>query len=312
MKSYFLLLAFGCIHLWADAQNTRKAVPGKKTGVNAGLKKVAHPPATPSGHSGISPAIDSFKRSSRYSPGRPYEALNDTIRNNTLVDATTKGNNVQVATTATPATSIRGYQPPVLSGHMSQQVVPTSTGVDRNHADVNQRQINVNSTNATTDINRVQMNALNNNQLAPPPENMSNGMAPNTWGRNTLGESQWTPSPSISAGFSKDYPEVTDITWMRDARDTSNFSVRYRNGNWWSVSTYSGAGARLDTRTQLDFDDLPRPVSFFIERHFVNTHPQKVVRVERPYKIDFYELRFSAGRVVYIDGDGREIGLDDL
>ncbi len=260
----------------------------------------------------VSSAVDSFKRSNRYTPGRPYEAIEGTASTAASpIDTTTTNRNPTQPLHPAGNNSTGIYGGSVnnnaqMNGQLSNQRVPQSPSNERNRADINQRPINENSKNAISDASSSQVNVLNQNQMAPPPQNWGNtAQGQNTWGRNTLGEAQWKPLPSVSSGFARDFPGVNGAEWRRDAADTLNYAARFRTGNNWAITTYNPSGTRLETRTEFTVSELPRPVALFRDKQGKNTLDIKQVsRIDRPSRPSLYAVHLGTGRIVYVNEQG--------
>ena len=167
----------------------------------------------------------------------------------------------------------------------------------------------------TTDINRVQMNAINGNQVASQAQNQDNTtknwstnmVGESQWGTNQIGENQWTPPTAIISGFTRDFPAIRGATWTRD-NALNTFSARYRAGDLWTSSTYNANGSQLETRTELPLvGTLPEPVNSFRSRQSAVTDFTRISRVDRPGRETVYEIRLNTGRVAYINNRGEEV-----
>jgi hypothetical protein len=317
MKSILLILLIAFSSHNLSAQTTTSKTTTKRSTSKVKSTTPTRQSNNATSATATTPAIDSFKRSNRYSPGRPYEAApantttNNasaaaTVNNSTNVNANSRNGLGRVNTDANVNNNGN-----VMIGSNSQQNIPGSPSHEPNRADINQRPINENSKNAISDMNSGQVNALNQNQMAPPPQNWGNNQsADNKWGRNTIGESQWTPTSTIASSFTRDFPNVSGATWIRDVRDTTIYSARYRTGDYWTTSTYNTSGSRIDTRTELPLTNLPRPVSLYSDKQRANNlQLEQITKIERTAKSIIYEVRLNSGRVVYINSDGVETGL---
>lgn len=129
------------------------------------------------------------------------------------------------------------------------------------------------------------------------------------WGssRSTVGESQWTVPPPITASFNKQFPEANTATWTRNNVDTSIFSARYKSGVSWVTTNYNAAGQRLDMRTEYPLPQAPRPVSVFIAKQPANFEVVSIYKVEIQGKPDMYEVQTRNGKTIYVNNDGMEV-----
>jgi hypothetical protein len=169
----------------------------------------------------------------------------------------------------------------------------------------------------TTDVNRVQMNAINGNQVASQAQNQENTtknwtgnmVGESQWGTNQVGENQWTPPNNIISGFTRDFPAIRGAAWTRD-NAMNTFSARFKSGDLWASSTYNVSGVQVETRTELPLaGTLPEPVSAFKTRQNALVDLNRISRVERPGRETLYEVRLSTGRVAYINARGEEVPL---
>jgi hypothetical protein len=132
------------------------------------------------------------------------------------------------------------------------------------------------------------------------------------WGRNernTVGESQWTVPPPITASFNRDFPAQNAATWTRNNVDTNMYSVRYQSGATWIMSTYNATGNRVDTRTEIPLTQAPRPVNSFIQKQPSTFKVTTISKLQIQGKPDMYELRLSNGKTAYVNNDGMEVNL---
>jgi hypothetical protein len=222
---------------------------------------------------------------------------------------TTAGTNTSTTTTGTNSVTNTGVQMnPGIPGTVP--VTPTNpANIPGKPATREQER------NNTTDMNRVQMNAINGNQVASQAQNPENNtknfsgnmVGESQWGTNQIGENQWTPPNAIISGFTRDFPATRGATWTRD-NAMNTFSARYRSGDLWTSSTYNASGTQLETRTELPLvGALPEPVSTFRTRQSAVVDFSRISRVDRPGRETLYEVRLSTGRVAYINNRGEEV-----
>jgi hypothetical protein len=126
-------------------------------------------------------------------------------------------------------------------------------------------------------------------------------------GRGTVGESQWTVPPPITASFNHEFPAINNATWTRNNVDTTVFSARYKNGASWVTSNYNASGEKLDIRTEFPLPQPPRPVSMFIAKQPKNFQVTSIYRVQVQGKPEVYELQTKTGKTVYVNNDGMEV-----
>jgi hypothetical protein len=131
------------------------------------------------------------------------------------------------------------------------------------------------------------------------------------WGRNehrnTVGESQWTIPPPITASFNREFPEQNQATWIRNQVDTNQYSVRYRQGANWVTSTYDASGTRINMRTDIPLVQAPAPVSGFIAKQPSTFQVASISRINLQGRPEVYELRLANGQSTYVNNDGMEV-----
>lgn len=129
------------------------------------------------------------------------------------------------------------------------------------------------------------------------------------WGnsRSTVGESQWTVPPPVTASFTKEFPSVGNLIWTRNNSDTSIYSARYKSGDSWITTNYSVSGQRLDTRTEVPLTLLPQPVNTYISKLPNDLQVSKVSKWEVLGKPDVYEIQTRTGKTMYVSSEGAEV-----
>lgn len=129
------------------------------------------------------------------------------------------------------------------------------------------------------------------------------------WGtsRSTVGESQWTIPPPITASFNKEFPASNSATWTRNNVDTSIYSARYKSGAQWVTTRYNASGQRLDMRTEFPLLQPPRPVSVYLAKQPTGFEAQTIYRLQVQGKPDVYEIHTKTGKTVYVNNDGMEV-----
>jgi hypothetical protein len=126
-------------------------------------------------------------------------------------------------------------------------------------------------------------------------------------GRSTIGESQWTVPPPITASFNKEFPSASNATWTRNNVDTSIYSARYQSGAAWVITNYSNAGQRLDTKTEIALLQAPRPVSVYLAKQPPNFQVVSLYFLQMQGKPDMYEITTRGGKTIYINNEGMEV-----
>jgi hypothetical protein len=129
------------------------------------------------------------------------------------------------------------------------------------------------------------------------------------WGnsRSTVGESQWTIPPPITASFNKDFPESNRATWTRNNVDTTIYSARYRSGAQWVTTNYNASGQRLDMRTEFPLVQPPRAVSVYIAKQPAGFRAATIYKLQVQGKPDVYEIETASGKKIYLNNEGMEI-----
>ena len=129
------------------------------------------------------------------------------------------------------------------------------------------------------------------------------------WGnsRSTVGESQWTIPPPITASFNKDFPVANNAIWTRNNVDTTIYSARYRSGTQWVVTNYNSAGQRLDLRTEFPLIQPPRPVSVYMAKQPAGFRAATIYKLQVQGRPDLYEIETAEGKRIYINNDGMEV-----
>jgi hypothetical protein len=129
------------------------------------------------------------------------------------------------------------------------------------------------------------------------------------WGnsRGTVGESQWTVPPPVTASFAKEFPTVNSVNWSRN-EDTSVYSVRYRTGESWVTSNYSSAGKKLDVRMEVPLFNVPTGVRNYISKLPNNLQVTTITRWQVVNRPDVYEINTRVGKVFHVNTDGQEVG----
>jgi hypothetical protein len=125
-------------------------------------------------------------------------------------------------------------------------------------------------------------------------------------GRGTVGESQWTVPPPITASFNHEFPAINNATWTRNNVDTTVFSARYKNGASWVTSNYNASGEKLDIRTEFPLPQPPRPLVCLLPSS------QKLpgyfhLSCTGAGQAEVYELQTKTGKTVYVNNDGMEV-----
>jgi len=245
----------------------------------------------------------------------PPGNANTTTNTNSRTTSTTTASNTTAGSNAS-STTTGGNSVTNSGGQLNQSIPGTIPVTPSNSANIPGKPTSREQERSnTTDVNRVQMNAINGNQVASQVQNQNNTTKNGTvnmvgesqWGTNQIGENQWTPPNAIISGFTRDFPAIRGATWTRD-NAMNSFSARYKIGDLWTSSTYNTNGALVDSRTELPLiGTMPEPVSTFKSKQSAIVDFNRLSRVDRPGRETLYEVRLSTGRVAYINSKGEEV-----
>jgi hypothetical protein len=245
--------------------------------------------------------------------GQPSEA--DRAPRQTITEKYLNGSLHKETTTGNTTGNSTGEKSPFAGGlYAGDKVVSTfdSATSGYNNAFINRR----NATNATVaggndttfNVNSINQNGVTTSSGAVDRSGQSQ-FGQTNWGtsRSTIGESQWTIPPPITASFSREFPAINNATWSRNNIDTSVYSARYQSGASWVTTTYSNAGQRLDTKTEIALLQPPRPVSVYLAKQPPNFQLTNIYFVQMQGKPDTYALTTRTGKTIYLNSDGMEI-----
>lgn len=128
------------------------------------------------------------------------------------------------------------------------------------------------------------------------------------WGnsRSTVGESEWTVPPPVTASFTKEFPTARDAIWSRNGQDSTNYSARYKSGDSWITSNYTATGERLDMRSEVPMAKLPLAVSNYVSKLPTNLKVTTISKWQVLGKPDVYEIKTLAGKTFYVNSEGTE------
>lgn len=182
-------------------------------------------------------------------------------------------------------------------------------------------QINKNSANTTTNNTTIlggNDTTFNTNTISQGGVTTNSGAVDRSgqaqfgqtnWGnsRGTIGESQWTIPPPITASFNKEFPQPNNATWTRNNVDTTIYSARYKSGAQWITSNYNTSGERLDIRTEFPLLQPPRAVSVYLSKQPASFEAATIYKVQVEGKPDVYEIRTKNARTIYVNNDGMEV-----
>lgn len=311
--------------LWLGGLNAQTRTTNKNTKSSTQAPKVNNRKNTINTNNNDQPGIrDRINRRLRDSADANNNTATTTVINGITVPSTSTAKQKESATTpvnsnmeSNPSTTTSGGNSVTNTGVQLNQPIPgTIPSTPSNPSNIpgkpaTREQVRSN----TTDINRVQMNAINGNQAASQAQNPDNPtktttgnmMGESQWESNQVGENQWTPPNAIISGFTRDFPAVRGAAWTRD-NAANTFSARYRNGNYWTSSTYSETGTQLETRTELPIvGTLPEPVATFRSKQSAVIDLNRISRIDRPGRETIYEVRLNTGRVAYVNNRGLEV-----
>lgn len=247
----------------------------------------------------------------------------------TITEKYLKGDSGIGATIDTSKSGSTGSKSPFVSGiHAVQNGGEKFNSVNRNKLNNIQNVNNINNANNVNNVNNPNVTAT---PVAAPNDTVynvntitDNGILTNSgaidksgnaqfgqtnWGnsRSTIGESQWTVPPPITASFMKEFPNAANTTWSRNNKDSSIYSARYKSGDTWITSNYNASGQRLDMRSEVPLVLLPKAVNAYISKMPANLEVVNVTRWQVLEKADVYEIRTRAGKIIYVNSDGVEV-----
>lgn len=129
------------------------------------------------------------------------------------------------------------------------------------------------------------------------------------WGntRSTVGESQWTIPPPVTASFSNEFPSAGNLSWTKNNIDTSIYSARYKSGDSWVTANYNSSGQRLDTRTEVPLTLLPATINTYISKLPTTLPVAAITKWQVLGKSDVYEIKTKTGKTIYVSSDGTEV-----
>ena len=244
--------------------------------------------------------------------GQPTEA--DRAPRQTITEKYLNGRPRRDTSSGNTTGSSTGEKTPFAGGvYSSDRAVSTFDSVgSQNNATLTNR----NATNATIaggndttfNVNSINQNGVTSSSGAVDKSGQSQ-FGQTNWGnsRSTIGESQWTVPPPITASFSREFPAINNATWVRNNIDTSVYSAKYQSGAAWVTTNYSNAGQRLDTKTEIALLQPPRPVSVYLAKQPSNFQLTNISFVQMQGKPDVYALTTRTGKTIYLNSDGMEI-----
>ena len=161
----------------------------------------------------------------------------------------------------------------------------------------------------TFNVNTLNNNGVGTNSGAVDRSGQSQ-FGQTNWGRNernTVGESQWTIPPPITASFSREFPAQSNVAWMRSRVDTNTYDVRFKSGANWVTSVYDATGNRINMRTEVPLQQSPTPVSSYMGKQPANIKIVSINRFQMQGRPEVFELKLSNGETTYVNNDGIEI-----
>ena len=161
----------------------------------------------------------------------------------------------------------------------------------------------------TFNVNTLNNNGVGTNSGAVDRSGQSQ-FGQTNWGRNdrnTVGESQWTIPPPITASFSREFPAQSNVAWMRSRVDTNTYDVRFKSGANWVTSVYDATGNRINMRTEVPLQQPPTPVSSYMGKQPANIKIVSINRFQMQGRPEVFELKLSNGETTYVNNDGIEI-----
>jgi hypothetical protein len=231
-----------------------------------------------------------------------------TVTDRYLNGSTTNGQRAAISNTSSPSTNSN----PFVSGvHASDNGMKRfdSTTVNRNNVNNQTANTTIAGGNDTTfNVNTLSQGGVTTNSGAEDRSGQAQ-FGQTNWGnsRSTVGESQWTVPPPITASFNKDFPQSDSATWTRNNVDTTIYSAKYKSAAKWGVTNYNSSGGRLDMRTEVPLIQPPRPVSVYIAKQPAGFRAATIYKIQVQGRPDIYEVETMTGKKIYINNDGMEV-----
>ena len=119
----------------------------------------------------------------------------------------------------------------------------------------------------------------------------------------------YNPPNAVQESFHKDYPKSESVQWGKNGKDyTVKFNDRdYDNGE--SIAYYRANGGHIETHTQYDNHDVPKPVMDHMQKYYTGSENYNVVHIDRHSGPDLYEVRYThkkSKHKIYVDEYGKE------
>src|SRR5579862_9807902 len=103
----------------------------------------------------------------------------------------------------------------------------------------------------------------------------------------------YNPPSAVQESFHKDYPKSESVEWGKSGKDyTVKFNDRdHDNGE--SVAYYKSNGGHIETHTQYDNHDVPKPVMDHMNKYYTGSENYSVVHIDRHSGPDLYEVHYT-------------------
>jgi hypothetical protein len=101
----------------------------------------------------------------------------------------------------------------------------------------------------------------------------------------------------VSRAFKTKFPQAGQQSWSME--DKTSYEVDFFNGNKKQTATFKEDGTWLETETEINFSQLPRPVNAAFNKQFGGFTVQETMQVETPDKGTLYEMIINKGTEGY-------------
>jgi hypothetical protein len=103
--------------------------------------------------------------------------------------------------------------------------------------------------------------------------------------------------PAVSASFRIKFPSSQQQTWSMEKKDV--YEVVFFNGKKKQSATFESSGKWLETETEIQSGQLPKPVNQTLGKDFQGFSVEDVYELETPDKGTLYEVTVIKGRENY-------------
>ena len=126
---------------------------------------------------------------------------------------------------------------------------------------------------------------------------------------NNPGKFSKNQPTNVTSAFQRDYPYAKNVTWSKYKGD---WTATFGNGIYRSTAVYHANGARKDTRTVINRNDLPGNGTIW-DRIFSRNKLQtsNIIRIEQPENSSLiYRMLTTAGSALFFNNQGEVVNYD--